>query len=1174
MENYNPKLIEAKWQKHWEEHKTFATPEDVTPENKCYILPQLPYPSGSGLHVGHAEVYTACDIYARYQRMKGKKVLQVFGLDSFGLPAENYAIKTNVHPQETIDKTTENFVSQVKALGVSVDWDRFVRSSDPGYYKFTQWFFLLMYERGLAYRKKQAVNWCESCKTVLANAQVVDGHCERCDTVVIQKEMEQWYLKITDYADKLLEGLDRIDWPAETIKRQKDWIGRSEGALIQFNVYEVGESADIRNTKSTKLRNVIEVFTTRPDTLFGATYMVLAPEGQYVQDLKDNITNWDEVEKYIEETSKKTDLDRQIEKDKTGVELKGVKAVNPANDEEIPIWIADYVIATYGTGAIMAVPAHDERDFEFAKKFGLPIREVVAKDIGDPLEGEEKSVGVYGLLERDGKVLVMYEKKNDLYRLPGGTQEENETDYETLKREFAEETGYINNMPGECKGQVGVHFLTTKSKELKHYIRKIFSVQLKNEEKVALYGEDKDIYEYIWMTREEAVSAFERNKTSNVYPHDTGEGLLVKYYFDGYDECVSEPGITINSDFLNGLTTEEAKTAIIDWLEKNGHGKRKVQYKLRDWSVSRQRFWGAPIPMLTSQKSIKSESQKFDELPDFVLNLHAWGSDPQSHFHPWISKELAEKHIVSITPLLPHPEHPKFNDWLEATQKELSKDTTNTVVTARSLSCWIALALAQTMEFRKLVLVAPSTPTKDWYIGFGREGWGDAEKEIALAFFGDKEDCLDFKKIRKNVGEIVIYLSTNDPYIPCDATKKYFEKYIPEARIIIERDAGHFDIEHGYNIFSSFLDEIMREVRPDLRPLPESDLPVILPDDVDFKPTGQSPLTYSPSFQDGVEEKYGKGWKREVDTLDTFMCSSWYFFRYLDPHNEKEFASPEALKKWMPVDFYLGGPEHVNGHLLYARFFTKVLYDAGYIDFDEPFTVHRHQGLILGPDGRKMSKRWENVINPTDVVNEFGADTMRMYEMFMGPMEEDKPWDENGVKGIKRFLDRVWNLQDRLSDNAKLDLELDRKLHHTIQKVGDDLSKLGFNTAIAKLMELVNEFYKQEKVLLTSYQSLVTLLAPFAPHISEELWSILGHKDSISLEAWSAYDEDKLTGDKLSMAVQVNGKVRASIVISIDATDDEVESMALAQPNVVKWLGGQEPKKVIYVKGRILNIVV
>ncbi|PIZ93897.1 MAG: leucine--tRNA ligase, partial [Candidatus Magasanikbacteria bacterium CG_4_10_14_0_2_um_filter_41_10] len=388
MEKYDPKSIEKKWQSYWEENKTFSTPMDATPENKYYILPQLPYPSGSGLHVGHAEVYTACDIYARYQRMKGKKVLQVFGLDSFGLPAENYAIKTNVHPKETIDQTGANFVEQVKKLGASVDWDRFVRSSDPEYYKFTQWFFLLMYERGLAYRKTQAVNWCDSCKTVLANAQVVDGQCERCDTVVVQKDMEQWYLKITDYAEQLLEGLDRIDWPEETKKRQKDWIGKSEGAEITFSVRHSerpegveesrGKQRDLSTSQSSARDDVsITVFTTRPDTLFGATYMVLAPEGEYVQSLKSEVQNWDEVESYITETSKKTELERQTQKEKTGVELKGVKAVNPANGEEIPIWIADYVIATYGTGAIMAVPAHDERDFEFAKKYKLPIKQVV-----------------------------------------------------------------------------------------------------------------------------------------------------------------------------------------------------------------------------------------------------------------------------------------------------------------------------------------------------------------------------------------------------------------------------------------------------------------------------------------------------------------------------------------------------------------------------------------------------------------------------------------------------------------------------------------------------------------------------------------------------------------------------------------------------------------------------
>lgn len=829
MRNYDPKKIEQKWQKYWEKSETFKTPAKAVRSDKYYILPQLPYPSGSGLHVGHAEGYTACDIFARYKRMRGKKVLQVIGWDSFGLPAENYAIKTNVHPRISTDKAVDTFRAQIKALGISVDWDREVGSHNPDYYKWTQWFFLLFYKRGLAYRKKQAVNWCGSCKTVLANEQVTNaGKCERCDTVVAQREMEQWYIKITDYADRLIKDLDKVDWPVETIKRQRDWIGRSEGADVSFDVVSVQnvendkvEQAKRPNKRSDKTseamdqfhqaRQSITVFTTRPDTLFGATYMVLAPEGDLVQKLKDKITNWKEVEQYINETKLKTELDRQMDREKTGVELKGVKAINPVNGKEIPVWTADYVIATYGTGAIMCVPAHDERDWEFAKKFNLPIIPVV--------KPAEETEGVF-----------------------------------------------------------------------------------------------------------------------------TGEG------------------VANNSEFLDGLPTKEAIAKMNGWLEENYLGKRKIQYKLRDWSVSRQRFWGAPIPMLYDEKN----------------GLH---------------------------------------------------------------------------------------------------------------------------------------------------------------------------------------------------PVPEEDLPVLLPNDVDFKPTGESPLNYSKSFNKGVEKKYGQGWKREPDTLDTFMCSSWYYFRYLDPKNDKAFASPEALKTWMPVDFYIGGPEHVNGHLLYSRFFTKVLFDAGLIDFDEPFLLHRHQGLILGEDNRKMSKRWNNVINPTDVIEEYGADTTRAYEMFMGPLEADKPWDTNGVRGVRRFLERVWFLADKIGDKTPSSEKITRLIHQTVKKVTEDVEALRFNTAIAKMMELLNELSKEEEVSKSDYEKLILLLSPFAPHMCEELWQALGHKENLAFEPWPVFDPALALNKEITLAVQVNGKLRDTLTVPADISEESAKKLALQSEKIQKWLDGKEPKKIIYVTGKLVSIV-
>jgi len=1202
MNEYNPQEIEKKWQMYWEDQGLFQTPENVTKDNKFYILPQLPYPSGSGLHVGHAEVYTACDIYARYQRMKGKNVLQVIGWDSFGLPAENYAIKTNVHPQKSTNDAIDNFRSQIKALGISVDWDREVGSHNPDYYQWTQWFFLLMYNRGLAYRKNQAVNWCDSCKTVLANEQVTtEGNCERCGTEIIQREMEQWYLKITEYADRLLEGLDRIDWPEETKKRQRDWIGRSDGGEVKFLVRHSDRPQGAEESRVSKVEQrdpstsdsppaggsssarddvFIDVFTTRPDTLFGATYMVLSPENELIGNMKPEIENWDEVNQYIEQTAKKTNLDRQIEKEKTGVELKGIKAINPVNGEEIPIWIADYVLAGYGTGAIMAVPAHDERDFVFAKKYGLPVREVVAKEVGSVRANEEKLEGVYGIFEKNGKILVMYEERYDLYRLPGGTKEIGENDIQTLEREFSEETGYVHPIVQDYVGQVAVHFLTSKHREVVFYMRKAYRILIENEERTEeLLEEDAGAYRYMWMDKDEAIEAFDKNKYSKIVPHDTGEGELIKKYFGITDNSMSAEGVSINSDFLNNLPTSEAKEKMIVWLEEHGVGKRKVQYKLRDWSVSRQRFWGAPIPVIRNQKFVL-EHQCFlkignQGLSERVIHVHAWGANPDSHFRPWLREQEKKLGIESITPLLPHADLPVNSEWLETVNDALGEQTINTVLTGRSLGCWTALQASQTHVLRKLILIAPTLPIDEWYARFQSVVHDEKEQKTVTEFVrGD----LDYKKIQENVGDIVIFLSTDDPYIPLEASEAFFAEHLPFARIIRVRDAGHFDTDdHGaYTTFPMLLDEIIRPVRPDLRALMMSDLPVLLPDDVDFKPTGESPLNYSPSFNDGVEEKYGEGWTREPDTLDTFMCSSWYYYRYLDPKNNECFASREQLKKWMPVDFYLGGPEHVNGHLLYSRFFTKVLYDAGYIDFDEPFTVHRHQGLILGEDNRKMSKRWGNVVNPTDVIHEFGADTCRVYEMFMGPLEDDKPWSTDGVRGVKRFLERVWRLQDTRHEtrNMRHDLKIERLVHKTIKKVGEDLAVLKCNTAIAKLMELVNVFTKAGEISQHHFEILIKLLSPFAPHICEELWRLLGNKQSISLESWPAFDVEKIAEDTMTIAVQVNGKLRATFDVPIDMSEDDIQAFALENESVMKWVGDSVPKKVMYVKGKLVSVVV
>ena len=838
MERYDPKKIEKKWQDYWENNPELFAADEKSSSEKKYILDMFPYPSADGLHAGHVESYTATDIISRYLRMKGKNVLHPQGWDAFGLPAENFAIKTKTHPSITTQKSIATFKKQMKMLGLSYDWSREVNSSDPDYYKWTQWFFLLLYKNGLAYKAKAKANWCENCQTVLANEQAEGGVCERCATQVIQKDLEQWFFKITDFIEPsfarasdgqgrktsgLLDGLDKIDWPEHTKIAQKNWIGKSQGAEFEMEIHPVksGEAgppeAEFDRVKGRDLR--IKVFTTRLDTVFGMTFALIAPEHGLVQKLKPQIANWEEVEKYISETKKKSELQRISEvKEKTGVELKGLKVVNPFTKKEIPLFASDFVLAHYGTGAVMAVPGHDQRDYEFAKKFDLPIVEVVRSRQGN--------------------------------------------------------------------------------------------------------------------------SSIER-------------------------EAFIEDGVLINSDEYNGLTSEEARERLTDWLEKNKIGSAKINYKMRDWLVSRQRYWGAPIP--------------------------------------------------------------------------------------------------------------------------------------------------------------VIY---------CD-----------NCRTV---------------------------------PVPEKDLPVLLPDDVDFMPHGESPLARSKKFHDVKCPICGAKARRESDTMDTFVCSSWYYFRYADPRNEKEFADGARIKKWLPVDLYVGGAEHTVLHLLYSRFFTKVLHNLGLIDFDEPFSKLCHQGIILAEDGQKMSKSLGNVINPDDVVAQYGADALRLFEMFMGPLEDAKHWDTKGIVGVYRFLERAWRLKIRImhQESGIKNKETEVLLNKTIKKATEDIESLKFNTAISALMILVNAFEKEKEIPLVSYSQFIILLSPFAPHMAEELWQQLGHKESIFAEKWPEFDKNLVKDETIELVVQINGKVRDRIPVPVDISEEDAKKISLASEKVRAFLAGQEPKKMIFVRGRLVNIVI
>ncbi len=801
---YDFAAIEPKWQKRWEDAKVYAA-QDGSTKPKFYGLIEFPYPSGQGLHVGHPRPFTAMDIVTRKKRMDGYNVLYPIGFDAFGLPTENYAIKNHVHPAAVTRQNIENFTRQLKMLGYGFDWDRVVDTTDPDYYKWTQWIFLQLFKKGLAYKATMPVNWCTSCKCVLANEEVVEGVCERCGSPVIRKEKSQWMLKITQYAQRLIDDLDDVDFIERVKIQQRNWIGRSTGAEVTF--------------KSTAGDDIV-VFTTRPDTLFGATYMVLSPEHELVRGWLESgrLANAGEVAAYQKTAASKSDLERtELNKEKTGVKLDGVRGVNPVNGKEIPIFISDYVLSTYGTGAIMAVPAHDDRDWEFAKKFGLEIIEVVSG------------------------------------------------------------------------------------------------------------GED-----------------------------------VQKAAFTAKDET----GILVNSDFLNGLTVKAAIPAVTKWLEEKGIGEAKVNYKLRDWVFSRQRYWGEPIPMVHCDKC----------------------------------------------------------------------------------------------------------------------GW---------------------------------------------------------------------------------------------QPLPESELPLLLPEVESYEPTddGESPLSKMTDWVKTACPCCGGPAKRETDTMPQWAGSSWYFLRYMDPHNGNALASKEALDYWSPVDWYNGGMEHTTLHLLYSRFWHKFLYDIGVAPTKEPYQKRTSHGMILGEGGEKMSKSRGNVVNPDDIVKAYGADTLRLYVMFIGDFEQAAVWSDQAVKGCKRFLDKVWNLAESCSDSLDYTPANEAAVHKTIKKVADDIEAMKFNTAIAAMMTLVGEFQKNS-CSRGDMKTLVTLLSPFAPHVAEELWELLGGEGFACRQPWPAYDESKTVADTVQMAVQVNGKVRANIVVPVDADNDAVTAAAQADPKVRKFTDGMALVKTIVVPGRLVNLIV
>jgi leucyl-tRNA synthetase len=963
MKEYNHKKIEKKRQSYWKKKGIYKTKE-VVGQKKSYVLDMFPYPSGDGLHVGHPKGYIATDIYSRMKKMQGFNVLHPMGWDAFGLPAENYAIKNKIHPRKAVEKNIKRFKEQLEIIGFNYDWSREINTTDPGYYKWTQWIFLQLYKKGLAFQSFEPINWCPSCQTGLANEDLENGRCERCGSVVEKRPMRQWTLKITEYADRLLKDLDELNWPEYIKESQRNWIGRSEGAEFEFELNFTHKPEANKNRGPNGEKAAIKVFTTRPDTLFGATYLVLSPEHLWVTlatDAKhDVLENKSEVKKYLEATKKKTEIERTTaDKVKTGVELKGVKAINPATGEEIPVFVADYVLANYGTGAIMAVPAHDERDFDFAKKYNLPVKTVIRPAFGleHKKEGAVHRETISAIIKRkDGKYLVLKFGAHNWVTPPIGGIDKGETPAQAAEREVLEETGFHAKHVITSDIAIESHFYADHKKEWRS--RLDFPVLLELDESKSqeeISDEDKGRYEYMWLTPEEAIKQVTFGNNKLAYEVFINK---IKIFNEGVR---AEKSVVVNSGKFDGLMSEEAKEKITEKF-----GKKTVTYKLRDWVFSRQRYWGEPIPIIHCEK------------------------------------------------------------------------------------CGIV-------------------------------------------------------------------------------------------------------------------------------PVPEKDLPVKLPEVKHYEPTGtgESPLAAISKWVNVKCPVCKSPAKRETNTMPQWAGSSWYYIRYEDPKNKKALVDKQKEKYWSPIDMYVGGAEHATRHLIYARFWHKFLYDIDVVNYKEPFTRLQNVGLILAEDGRKMSKRYGNVVNPDDVVNQFGADTLRIYEMFMGPFNQSVAWSTNSIVGSRRFIERVWKLQSKVVPKAPFDASLESLIHKTIKKVSADIESFAFNTGVSSLMILLNAFEKKEQVAKSYYGHFIKLLAPFAPHITDEIWQgSLGNKGSVHIAPWDTANEAKIKADVATIVVQVNGKVRGEFEAEQAIGKDEAETKAKALPDVIKWISGKGIKKVIFVPGKLINFVI
>ena len=1148
--------MESKWQKKWEEDGVYHAHDSSELSATSYPLPakfygliEFPYPSGEGLHVGHPRPYIAIDVVTRKHRMEGKNVLYPIGWDAFGLPTENFAIKNKIPPEEATKKNIANFRRQIKMLGFGFDWSREIDTTDPKYYKWTQWQFLQFVKAGLAYKSTSTINWCPKCKIGLANEEAQGGVCERCGTPVEKREKAQWMLKITKYAERLLKDLDHVDYLDKIKAQQVNWIGKSEGAEVKFEIQTQNPSL-IREGQGWISDSSVAVFTTRPDTLFGATYLVLAPDHARVDAWLASaaIKNKEDVEAYRDATKRKSDLERTSEeKEKTGVVLDGVSAMNPATGESIPVWISDYVLANYGTGAIMAVPAHDERDFAFAKKFGLEIKQVVIPD--RTLDG----IGCI-LMTRDGNILLQRRSK-ETNRYPdkltpfGGGLENNETAIEAVIRELKEELELTVSLKDLVWiGDKESHFNPGK-------LLRLFVVRNVDEKNLVLH-EGQRIEK---LSPKEALASDEvTDFTKQVLQMDLNESAFVG------------EGIAINSDFLNGLSTADATQKMIAWLEEKKIGKRMTTYRLRDWVFSRQRYWGEPIPLVHCDTCAKKKQK--------ALIIHGLGANPEQNWYPRMKQTLEENGFEVFAPAMTTTFAPSLETWLDELKPYIDQMGEDDVVIAHSMGGKVALHLLERAQKKigQLFLVAPLVGP------ISEENWEERKKRPSKKNYEMAKKLWEAPVSLEKVGALVysknVFWSSDDTHVP----EPTHEIYPAGWNIVCLGAYGHINDPESPEL----VERVLMSKLTGWIPLPEDQLPLTLPKVDAYEPTdtGESPLAKIESWVKTTCPRCGGPATRETDTMPNWAGSSWYFLRYCDPKNDKEFASAEKLRYWMPVDLYNGGMEHTTLHLLYSRFWYKFLFDMGYIPKEcgsEPYRARRSQGMILGEGGIKMSKSKGNVINPDDVVGQFGSDVFRVYEMFIGPYDQSAPWDTNGIEGVKRFLEKVWNVFASDSPppqggvrggGVTASSELDALYHQTIKKITDHIDHLEFNTCVSQLMILTNAYQDVGGIPEAHRDGFLQVFAPFAPHIAEEIWHLIGHTDSIHQSAWPTYDAAKLQAATFELVIQVNGKVRGKIVVDSDIAEEEAKEKALASEAVQKFLEGRAPKKVIYVAGRLVNI--